>query len=420
MADVYDESDSLELDDELEGEAAFELASAEPPPALLPPPPLPPLLPLSQLAMPRGQALLDELSGKPASLQLRLCGLTFNYATRDSAALDFATLVHLAPLLAARDAEEGAEGSTSERATHAARARTLTERIARVAGELASIHIAAGACDVANPAALRYLRALRTLHGEGSPAVLPGLLVLAEAALGMGVSRAAQASEFLFTASFSTHQTERSGGTPATSAMLARLQRNYGRLYTLQGKLPEAVDAYAAAIVHASRCSGGPEGFATSRCYYGLGTAFLAQHEEALRAAGGATEEGDDGMGGYAKLDAVFACFNKVVEAHVAHAAGGGGAHLEAEAPAAPGDLAGAPPSAPGFLSPAELSAADMMLSHIAAVRAEHCGGMFASGAQAALSALAAVKALPTPSGAELADLTLSVEDVLLHHAAAL
>lgn len=363
---------------------------------------LPPLLPVSGIAQPRGVMLVDELSGKPATLFMSLHGVKFFYASPESAALDHASLSHVAHLVAARDVEERAEGSSSERAIHAARSRVLTERIARTMGELASERIAAGACELANPAALRYLRALKVLHGEDAIELLPAYLVLAEAALGAG--HTAQAGEFLFTASYSVLRAEQlhSGAqAPVGALSLARLQRGYGRLYMAQRKLRKAVAAMAKAVYYASQC-GGPEGLGTASSYYGLGCALLTLHEQqqvqTRQASAAAASFASDELEAVSDLDAVHACFDKVVHVFAAHAWGDlspsphelvQGQQQPREA--ASGDIAGAPTSPVGRFSPNEVLAAEEMLRGVAAIRTRHCGALHTSVADA-LAALAAVQ----------------------------
>ena len=91
---------------------------------------LPPLEAVSQLTQPKNVILKDELSGRPATFCLTLGGLKFYYASADAAALDYATLRHIAHFLVSIKAEQEAGGSTHESAIHAANVRALTGDLA--------------------------------------------------------------------------------------------------------------------------------------------------------------------------------------------------------------------------------------------------------------------------------------------------
>ena len=180
---------------------------------------------------------------------------------------------------------------------------------------------------------------------------------------------------------------------------LSRLQRGYGRLYMAQRKPREAVAAMAKAVYCAAQC-GGPEGLGTASSFYGLGCALLTLHEQQVQthqASPAAASFVGDELEAASGLDAVHACFDKVVHIFAAHVRG----DLSPSPPelvqgqqkprkAASGDLAGAPTSPVGRFSPNEVRAAEEMLRGVAAIRTRHCGALHTSVADA-LAALAAV-----------------------------
>jgi tetratricopeptide (TPR) repeat protein len=263
---------------------------------------MPPLEAINQLSMAKGNAAKDELSGRPASLMLTLGPLRFYYGDEKTAQLDYATLRHIAPLLQTIREEESAGGNTAERAIRAAKVRSTTVALAEACGNLAATRNRAHQHDIANPAALRYLRALGVLFGAQSVELIPGYLALAESCLGLGALRAASASEMLFTATSilsSAAQAGAEAGAGHHHALHARLQLLYGRLHLSQGKAAEALENFARAVYRAA-CSGGPEHVGAAPCYFAQGKAFEA------------CGKGDNAM----------ACFSRAVDIYAAHIEG--------------------------------------------------------------------------------------------------
>jgi hypothetical protein len=367
---------------------------------------MPPLEPVSLLSMPKSAVCRDELSGRPAALQLALAGgaLRFFYSDAATAALDYATLRHVAPLLQTIREEEAAGGNTAERAIRAAKARQATAALAAACGALAAQRNREGAYDTANPAALRYLRALSTLHGEGSVELVPGLLALAESCIGLGPARAASASEMLFTGTSLLAGAARaaaSGGgssgagagasaaaaAPAAArehdhhALHCRLQLLYGRLALAQGKPGEAVEAFSRALYRAAS-AGGPEHLGAGTCLYLLGRAFAARGASA-----------SDGA-------AALQCYERAVGVYALHCSGSvpAGAAAVGYAPPPrppPGSVdaaaAASPPGAP--LAPLEYKEACEALEGVAGARRAALGDAALATAEARW-ALARVHAL--------------------------
>lgn len=273
------------------------------------------LKPVAQLAAPRGVSLIDELTGKSASLSLDVCGLNYYYQTRESAELDYSVLSLIGPLLADLSFETNAQGTAQEREVHAQRARSLMVEIARVTLELASQRVISKDFERSKPAALRCLRMLKQLHGDSSPQLVPAYLALAEAALGSGA--ADKAEEFLSLCSFVLSKQQQQQEQVNTSqvththsslteeekaeaeaaefrsaeAMRSRLHRNFGWLYASQGNTPAAIGAFSHDIMHCTRATGA-ESIEAAPGYFNLGRAFALQ--------------GDSG--------AAFACYDKVIE----------------------------------------------------------------------------------------------------------
>jgi hypothetical protein len=387
--------------------------------------------PVKQLAAPRGVSLVDELTGKPATLQNVVCGVTYFYSNRESLELDWSVLEHVGQLLADLKFEREAQGTAAERVIHAGRARDLTAEIVRVTFELASQRLIAGDFERANPSALRCLRALQALHGTSSAELVPAYLLLGEVALGMG--RPAAAEEFLSMSSFILSRLP-----DADPAVRSRLFRNFGKLYLSQGNTTAAAEAFAKDVLAASQglADGGPESLGASVGLWNLGKTLLA--------------------GGGGKGEAAMACFDRVVSiwhnritgrrsplAEVVGKLGGGGARGAAEAAAAaataaaaaappPGTAAGAttrppppptraldsrgrvPPFEPAVaLTPVQGAEGLEILSHIRGVRAAHLGESHVAVAEARFTTVLVLVASEDGDAAKGLELLDAAEPVL-------
>jgi tetratricopeptide (TPR) repeat protein len=362
---------------------------------------------VAQLAAPRGVELVDEMTGKSATLQRTVCGITYYYSTRESADLDWSVVERVGQLLADLATEKGAQGTREERAVHKERARSLTAELAKVTGEMASQRLIARDYEHAVPAALRCLRALTSLHGTSSALLVPAYLLLGEANLRLG--RTAQAEEFLSMSSYVLSKVSEEGGGGAGSSatkgggqegdggegggsasahghgqgqgqgqsldeVKSRLHRNFGKLYMAQGNPSAAAEAFAKDIFHASLAAG-PESVAASGGYFQLG--------KALAATG--------------KQDAALACYDKIVQiwhmrltntrsaiskAVAALAAGAENGDGGAGAGAGAAVSASSPPGPP--LGPVEIAEGLDILEDIRATRASALGASHVSVAEAA------------------------------------
>ena len=255
---------------------------------------VPYLTKVSELTEPRGVHLRDELSGRPASMLLKIEGLRLHYSTKASAALDYATVRLIAPMMAQIVAEETATGSSVERAWHAAEARALTVAMSERLRSLVCLRVRLQEFDTANAGAIRLLRAIITLYGEGAIETLRVYALLAETALGLGPDRHASCESYLFAATSVLLREERNGG-PRLDALRCVLLLVEGRLNIDRRRLPEARAALAKAVVLASAAQG-PEGisvaaplFHLGRCLHAEGntTAAMSTWEKAVDAVAG-------------------------------------------------------------------------------------------------------------------------------------
>ena len=247
------------------------------------------LTPVKQLASPRGVVLLDEMTGKTATLQHIVHNVTYYYSTHESAALDWSVLQHIGSLLEELQREDTAQGTATEREIHKQRAITLRQEISKVTFDLASQRIIARDYEHAVPAGLRCLRTLQVLYGESSTRLVPAYLLLGEANLRLG--RTNQAEEFLSMSSYIL-----SKSSEPLFDVKSRLYRNFGKLYLAQKNPSTAIEAFSKDILYSSQAQG-PESLLTAPGYYYLGKAFENHN----------------------KHNAALACYDKVVQIWFMH-----------------------------------------------------------------------------------------------------
>ena len=123
--------------------------------------------------------------------------------------------------------------------------------------------------ELAIPGAVQAISFLKDLHGDGSMELVPPYLQLAEANLGLG--RFSQAEEFLSLANWSVLKNP-----DCSNAIRSQLHRNFGKLYSAQGKLDEALQELAKDI-YCSSLEVGPEHVDTSAGYYHMASIFYTQ-----------------------------------------------------------------------------------------------------------------------------------------------
>lgn len=247
--------------------------------------------PINTLAITTSKPV-DEISGLPATLQATVGGVTFYYSSLENQQLDYEAILHrVAPLMAELQALSGGASAT-ERSI-------MTQRLAKMHKELASVCIAAATTyltekryDLAVPPALRGLRGLRAMHGDGAMELVMPYLLLAEAELGLG--RTSQAEEFLANANFIL---VKNGDAP--HSLHARMHRDFGRVYSAQGNHPAALDHFAKDVLHTTLILG-PDSIETSIGYFFMAQVFASQ----------------------AKMDAAMSFFDKVVDIWFRHLLG--------------------------------------------------------------------------------------------------
>ena len=146
------------------------------------------LVPVNPLSAPRGVRLVDELSGKPATLEWIVgSGTRFYYASQTSFQTDWdGVLCALAPLYAELAAVHDTVGTQAERALQAVRVHAIQQQMVAICELAAQHHLVRKRFELAVPAALRGVRLLTALHGESSPRLLPAYLQLAEGARARG------------------------------------------------------------------------------------------------------------------------------------------------------------------------------------------------------------------------------------------
>lgn len=227
-------------------------------------------VPINPLSAPRGVRLVDELTGKPAALEINLGGVHFYYATKQSFYLDWeGVLCALAPMYAELAASGGVVGTQSERAVQNARNLEIQNMMTVICDHAAQHHLVRKRFELAIPAGLRGLRLLISLHGDSSVKLIPTYLQLAEANLGLG--RHIQADDFLSKCNWVVL---RCPSTP--NRLRGRLHRNYGRLFAFQGDSAAAVAAFAKDVFFTSLAVG-PESVDVCAALFLMEQVFQAQ-----------------------------------------------------------------------------------------------------------------------------------------------
>lgn len=227
--------------------------------------------PLNTLAFPKGNAPSCELTGLPASVQCITTHITLYYATREHAEQAWHGIMHkISPLLAPLRAPSVVVGSEEDRAKRDYTLQMSKRALIDLCSQEASKFLVAGRYELAIPGAIQSLAFLKEVHGDGAMEMIPSYLQLAEANLGLG--RFQQAEEFLSLANWSVLKNP-----DCSNHMRSQLHRNFGKLYSAQGRLEEALVELAKDIYCAS-LEVGPEHIDTSAGYYHAASIFYTQH----------------------------------------------------------------------------------------------------------------------------------------------
>ena len=226
--------------------------------------------PLNTLSFPKGHAPKCDLTGGPATCKLISSHITLHYATREHAEQAWHGIVHkIAHLLGPLKSGSAAVGSHEDRAKRLYATNLSKRALIDLCQQEASRMLVNQRYSLAIPGAVQALAFLKDIFGEESIESVPPYLLLAEANLGM--AKFQQCEEFLSLANWSILKN------PNTShAIHSQLHRNFGKLYSAQGKLDDAVKELAKDVYHSSLCVG-PEHVDTSPGYYHLGNIFYAQ-----------------------------------------------------------------------------------------------------------------------------------------------
>lgn len=241
--------------------------------------------PLNPLSIPRGVRLVDELTGEPAKIVCTIGPSTYFYASVDSQKLDYDGILNrIAPAIAELASLDESVGTAPDRVAQLKRIKTLKGDIISVCQAVAQQNLVSKNFELAVPAALRGLRTLISLHGDGGVELVSAYLVLAE--VNLGLTRISQAEGFLSTANFILLRHPE-----ASNELRSRMHRNFGRVYAAQGNNVAALESFARDIYFSTLCLG-PEHISTSIGYFFLAQVFAAQ----------------------ANMEAALAFFDKVVD----------------------------------------------------------------------------------------------------------
>lgn len=229
------------------------------------------LLTLNTLAFPKGKLPRCELTGLPAAVQCVTPHITLYYATKEHAEEAWHGIMHkIAPLLGPLRAPSVVVGSEEDRAKREYTMEMSKKALIDLCTQEASKFLVAGRYELALPGAIQALAFLKDIHGEGAVEMIAPYLQLAEANLGLG--RFQQAEEFLSLANWSILKNP-----DCSNNLRSQLHRNFGKLYSAQGKLDRALVELSHDI-YCSSLEAGPEHIDTSAGYYHTASVFYAQH----------------------------------------------------------------------------------------------------------------------------------------------
>ncbi|EGB11445.1 hypothetical protein AURANDRAFT_4228, partial [Aureococcus anophagefferens] len=223
------------------------------------------------LAFPKGKLPRCELTGLPAAVQCVTPHITLYYATKEHAEEAWHGIMHkIAPLLGPLRAPSVVVGSEEDRAKREYTMEMSKKALIDLCTQEASKFLVAGRYELALPGAIQALAFLKDIHGEGAVEMIAPYLQLAEANLGLG--RFQQAEEFLSLANWSILKNP-----DCSNNLRSQLHRNFGKLYSAQGKLDQALVELSHDI-YCSSLEAGPEHIDTSAGYYHTASVFYAQH----------------------------------------------------------------------------------------------------------------------------------------------
>ncbi|GMH87027.1 hypothetical protein TrVE_jg13489 [Triparma verrucosa] len=228
--------------------------------------------PLNVLSFPKGKAPKCELTGYPATCKLQSPEITLFYATREHAEQAWHGIINkIAGLLGPLRSNAVIVGSEEDRAKREYTVNMSKRALIDLCQQEASKMLVNQQYSLAIPGAIQALAFLKDIYGDGSIESVPPYLLLAEANLGL--SKFQQCEEFLSLANWSILKNPN-----CSDAIRSQLHRNFGKLYTAQDKLDEALKELAKDIYHSS-LEVGPEHIDTSGGFFHMANIFYIQNK---------------------------------------------------------------------------------------------------------------------------------------------
>ena len=180
---------------------------------------------LNPLATAKGQKLLCELTGKPASIVVSYFGVPYYYCDRSTLELDWNGIKQkIAQLLVPLRQPPSVIPSVEERERQEANVRKSKLALIDLCRMEATKFLVHGDFELSIPGAVQALRYSLDVYGAGKIELVPCYLLLAEANLGLG--RHKQAEEYLSLANWSILKNP-----DCSNRTKSQLYRNFGKLY---------------------------------------------------------------------------------------------------------------------------------------------------------------------------------------------
>ena len=193
------------------------------------------------------------------------------YATREHAEQAWHGIMHkIAPILGPLKSGVMVVGSQEDRAKREYTVNMSKRALIDLCQQEASKMLVNGQYSLAIPGSIQALSFLKDIFGDGSVESVPPYLLLAEANLGL--EKFQQCEEFLSLANWSILKNH-----TCSNALKSQLHRNFGKLYTAQDKLEQALKELAKDIYHSS-LEVGPEHIDTSGGYFHMANIFYIQN----------------------------------------------------------------------------------------------------------------------------------------------
>ena len=265
---------------------------------------------INPLSVAKGHAHTCELCSQPATLLCSTCRVTYYCSASHQQTDRLSIHTRICSLLGALRSLRPTLGSEDERNKRQLTITLSHHALIDLTRAEATKHLTAHNHLLAIPAALQSLRFAVQVYGKSRLELVPSYLLLAEGNLGLGRLKAAE--EYLLYAHWAVVQS----GERCAEATQAELHRQFGLLYTKQGRLGEAVKSYAHDVYHSS-LEYGPEHIETSLGIFHLGSTFLLSHKAGHTNTAGGAEGGASGEGQQevsSPLDSALAFYDKCID----------------------------------------------------------------------------------------------------------